>query len=76
MDDYKRAVQISPLTLFVPDLYDRIFTPGYVPSTEVEAINDGEVFFPTSDDEFDEMLAMWEAEEADADLQGVFRQQF
>lgn len=54
---------ISPLKLFMPDLYERLFDPEYVPAAE-----DGEdptqaVLFPTTDEEFDQMVAEWGLED-------------
>jgi hypothetical protein len=75
IDAYKREVQISARAIFIPDLYDRIFTPGYVGPEDVDEINGGGVFFPATDEEFDAMLEEWEdGGFEDLDLSGVFTQ--
>lgn len=54
----------SAINLLQPDFYQRLFDPDYV------ALPPGakeDVFYPTSDDEFEDMVREWE--EADASLQ-------
>lgn len=59
VEDYKRQVQISPLQVFLPDLYERIFDPNYIPPEKLEHPELGFVT-PTSDEEMEAMLAEWE----------------
>lgn len=63
--EFKQQVKISPMNLFVKDLWDRIFTEGYVPPPE-----DGDTggpspgtFFPATADEFAQMVEEFEMEE-------------
>lgn len=71
--EFKQQVRISPLNLFYTDLWDRLFTPGYVPPSEMDDVQAG-VFFPSSPDEFDEMVEEFEREKIEQEIQGVFNQ--
>jgi hypothetical protein len=67
-------VQISPLSIFIPDLYERIFNPDYIP-TDDPAVNDMEnngMFSPTSDEDFEAMMEEW-SDVGGLDLEGVFK---
>ena len=57
-DQFRQQVLISPLRLFDPNLYDRLFDPDYVDVDEEESPTSG-VMFPTTDEEFDAMLEEW-----------------
>lgn len=58
---------LSPLQLFWPDLWDRVFTPGYVPADQKSEEED--VFFPTSGEDFEALMEQMDQEEAEADAQ-------
>lgn len=74
MEQFKRDTTISPLRVFVPDLFDRLFTEGYVPP---DAIDDlaapAGMFTPTTSEEFDMMFEEW-ADLGQLDLSGVFKE--
>jgi hypothetical protein len=73
IEEYKRQVQISPLSVFVPDLFERIFNSDYIPDDDPENHGgDGEVFFPTSDEDFEAMMEEW-SDVGPLDLSGVFK---
>lgn len=65
-------MQIAPLGLVMPDLYERIFNPDYIPPDLADA-DPAKVglWTPTTDEEFAEMAAEWE-DLGDLDLSGIF----
>lgn len=74
--EFKQAVRISPLNVFVPDLWDRLFTPGYIPP-EVEEELQEQTFFPATDEEFEAMIAEWEenppGESESGEIRGIYQ---
>ena len=63
-EEFHQRVYASPVNLFVPDFFSKTFNPDYVPDSEMEVPGHGEVFFPATPDEFDQMLAEFEAQDA------------
>lgn len=57
---------LSPLQIFWPDLWDRVFTPDYVPGEEPPVGGDEDVFYPTSEGDFEMIMAQMDQEEAEA----------
>ena len=56
---FKQDALLTPLRIFWPDLTERLFNPDYLPEAEEAPATQG-VLFPTSDEEFDQMVAEWE----------------
>jgi hypothetical protein len=72
--EFKQQVRLSAMNLVMPDLWDRLFTPAYVPSSEVEDIQEG-VFFPTTPEEFEAMAEEFEAGKIEQEIRGTFTQE-
>lgn len=74
IEQFKRDVLISPLRLAVPDIYDRLFTEGYMPTEEIDEATGMGMFTPTTPEEFDQMFEEW-ADLGPLDLSGVFQEE-
>jgi hypothetical protein len=72
LDEYKRQVQISPLTIYIPDLYERIFNPDYVPETKETLEQEANLFQPQSPEDFDAMFEEWADLAGHINVEGLF----
>lgn len=59
---FRQNTMISPLKIFMPDLYERLFDPEYIPEASEDDPTQG-VLFPTTDEEFEQMVAEWGLED-------------
>ena len=69
--EFKQAVRLSALNLIMPDVYERLFDPQYIPPSEEGEGTEG-VFFPVTDEDFKFMMEEIEREELERELSGVF----